>query len=119
VSLDLPYMPAVLGHASNDPIDRSAEGFAGHGAAGLPDGRQAFTCPRAWPTLDLEHENAVRCEDQIQVAGLPSALTQLTITHAQMLFAVAMEALGAAPSLAIHPHDAMGFPMRSIAHQNF
>jgi len=66
----------------------------------------------------LRHQNAVRQKDHIHVTGLPTAISELTIAHAQMLLAVPMEALCASPATTIHANDPADFPMCSIGNQN-
>ena len=103
MSLDTFTTPAVGPHAVESPRQRLAQRLSQHGTAGLPDSRQAFQCPRTRTALpQLAHQDAVRQEDHVQVAGLPLAVPELTIAHAQMLLAVPMEALGAAPAAPIH-----------------
>jgi len=53
------------------------------------DGRQTFPCPLTRTALpQLTHQDAVRQEDQVHVAGLTTAVPDLTFAHAQMLLAV-------------------------------
>jgi len=120
MSLDTVTTPAVRLKAIDRPGQRLAHGLSQHGQAGLPDGRQAFQCPRTRTALpQLTHQDAVRQEDHVQVAGLPLAVPELTVAHAQMLLAVPMEALGASPAATIDANDPADLPVRSIGHQDF
>ena len=42
--------------------------------------------------LQLRHQETVRQEDHVHMAGLTKATPKLTFTHAQMLLAIPMEA---------------------------
>jgi len=113
-------IPAILTHAIDHPIDGLPQRLAHHRSAGLPDGRQAFEGPRTRTAVaQLSHHDAVRQEDQVHVAGLATAFPELTIAHAQMLLAVPVEALGAAPAMAVHAENPMDLPLRSIRHEDF
>lgn len=119
MGLDFPTILAMLHHVIDNPIDRPAQRFAQHRAAGLSDGRQTFERPGTRAAVaQLTHQDAVRQEDQIHVAGLATAFPELTIAHAQMLLAVAMEALGAAPAMAVHAEDAADLPMGLVRHED-
>ena len=120
VGQDTRGFPAIFLDTFDGPGDGVAEGFTQHRSTGLADRRQPFKCPlMRTALLQLTHQQTVRQEDQIQVAGLPQATSQLTVAHAQLLLAVPMEALGAWPAAAIHTQHAAYLPTRSIAHQHF
>jgi len=101
------------------PGDRVAQGFLQYRSAGLPDGRQTFECPLTRTALpQLAHEDTVRQEDQVHMAGLAKAVPELTIAHAQMLLAVPMKALRPAPTAPVDPENTRYVPEGSIGHQN-
>jgi hypothetical protein len=104
-------------------INSSREGLSQslshHRSTGLTDGRQLDEGPFLRMTLlQLAHQQAVRQEDQIHVAGLPLAFPDLTIPHAQMLLAIPMEGLRAGPAMPIHHQDPDDFPVGAVGHQN-
>ena len=111
--------PTIFLYAIDHPGDCLTQRFSTYRTTGLPDGRQAFERPRTRTALPhLMHEQAVRQEDQIHVAGLPEAFPQLTVTHAQLLLAVPVEALRASPAASIRDEDATNLPVCSIAHKH-
>ncbi len=67
--------------------------------------------------LQLRHQETVRQEDHVHMAGLTKATPKLTFTHAQMLLAIPMEAFCACPTIAINPKDTSHFPSRSVGDQ--
>lgn len=102
------------------PLDSLAESLPHDRHTGLADSCQTLQCPRTRTTsLHLSHQNAVRQEDHILVSGLTHAAPELTIAHAQMLFAVPMEAFCSRPTPAVSPDDPIHFPVRSVGNQNF
>ena len=83
MSLDSITFPALL-HSFDDPGDRLAQRLSQHRGAGLPDGRQAFECPVPRTALpQLTYQDAVRQEDHVQMAGLPLAIPELTVSYRQ------------------------------------
>lgn len=111
--------PSIFLYAIDHPGDCLTQRFSTYRTTGLPDGRQAFERPRTRTALPhLLHEQAVRQEAQIHVAGLPQAFSQLTATHAQLLLAVPVEALSASPAASIRAENATNLPVRSIAHKH-
>ena len=112
MSLYFLTIPAVFLHTLDHPRDRLVQRLSQHRSTGLPDGRQAFKCPRTRTTmLQLAHLDAVRQKDHIHVSApgnLATAFSQLTIAHAQppgVLVAVLMEALRTTPAATIHTKD--------------
>ena len=102
----------------NYPRDRVTQSFLQHRQAGLSDGRQTFQCPCTRTALpQLAHEDAVRQEDHVHVAGLAKAIPELTIAHAQMLLAVPMKALRPAPTTPIDPQNPCDLPESPIGDQ--
>ena len=118
MSLDSITFPALL-HAFDDPGNRLAQRLSQHSGAGLPDGRQAFECPVPRTALpQLTHQDAVRQEYHVPMAGLPLAIPELTVAHAQMLLAVPMEALGASPAAPVNAENTADLPIGSVADQD-
>ena len=81
--LDPPIIPAFV-EVIDHPGDRLAQRFTEDRPAGLPDGRQAFECPVPRTALpQLTYQDAVRQEDHVQMAGLPLAIPELTVSYRQ------------------------------------
>lgn len=85
-------IPVVALDTFDDPCDSVTESLPKYAQAGLPDGRQTFPCPLTRTALpQLTHQDAVRQEDHVHVAGLTTAVPKLTFAHAHMLLAVPMD----------------------------
>ena len=120
MNLNTLNIPSVILDPLDHPGDCVTESLSKHRHTGLAYGRQAFLCPLTRTALpQLTHQHTVRQEDQIHVAGLATALPELTIAHAQMLLTVPMEALCAAPATTINFQYPRHFPMGAIADENF
>jgi hypothetical protein len=52
------------------------------------------------------------------VPGLALVVTQLTVSHAQLLLAIPMKGFRARPTMPISPYDARHLPLNPIGHQN-
>jgi len=112
-------IPTLILNPLDHPGDRVTESLSKHRHTGLAYGRQTFLCPLTRTALpQLTHQHTVRQEDQIHVAGLATALPELTIAHAQMLLAVPMEALGPSPATTINFQYPRHLPMGAIADEN-
>lgn len=112
-------IPVITFDAFDDPLDCIAEGLSQYRHAGLSDGRQTFPCPLIRTALpQLTHQDAVRQEDHIHVAGLTTAVPELTFAHAQMLLAVPMEALRPCPAATIHLQHTNNIPVGLITDQH-
>ena len=59
--------------------------------------------------LQLAHQSGVRQHDEVHVPGLAHSVTQLTLTHAQVLLPVPVVGLRAGPASLIDLQDA-GLP---------
>ncbi len=118
MQLDFLKTPTVHFGAFYHPPQGLAETLLEYGSTGLSDGRQTFQCPRTrMALLQLRHQETVRQEDHVHMAGLTKATPKLTFTHAQMLLAIPMEAFCACPTIAINPKDTSHFPSRSVGDQ--
>jgi len=118
MQLDFLKTPAIQFGAFYHPLQGLAETLLQDRPAGLSDGRQTFQCPRTrMALLQLRHQETVRQEDHVHVAGLTTATPKLTFTHAQMLLAIPMKAFCACPTIAINSKDASHFPSRSVGDQ--
>ena len=102
------------------PLESSAQGLVGDGATGLADGRQPLQRPilRAGGAK-LLHQETVRQHHQVHVPCLALAAAQLTVSHSQLLLAVAVKSFRARPALSIDLQDAIDFPACAIGQQNF
>ena len=102
------------------PLKGGSQCFVGNGAACLTDGRQSSERPMfGVGSLKLKHQQTVSQHYQVHMPCLALAATQLTVSHAQILLAVAMKGLRACPALSIRFQNAIDFPAGSIRHQNF
>jgi hypothetical protein len=100
------------------PLQGLTKTLVQYRSAGLSNGRQTFQCPRTrMALLQLRHQDAVRQEDHVHVAGLTTATPKLTFTHAQMLLAIPMEAFRACPAMTIHAKNPSHFPTRTVRDQ--
>jgi len=109
----------IIGDLNDGPLEGCAQGLGVHCAAGLADGRQPLASPLLGTALpEFDHQEAVRQHHQVHVPCLALATAQLTVSHAQLLFAVPMEGLGACPATTITAHNARCFPGRPIGNQD-
>src|ERR1700683_3309350 len=69
--------------------------------------------------LQLLHQETVRQHDEVHMPGLALGVTQLTVSHAQLLLAIPVEGLRAGPTMAVHPQNTTNFPGCPIADQYF
>ena len=119
MQLDSLETPAVDFGTFYHPLQGLAETLLQHRSAGLSDGRQTFQCPRTrMALLQLGHQETIRQEDHVHVAGLATATPKLTFTHAQMLLAIPMEAFCACPTIAIYTKNTSHLPSRPVRDQS-
>lgn len=104
----------------DSPGKRLSEGFARDGTTGLADGHQACLSPlEGAVVLHLAHQSGVHHHDEVHVPGLAQSVTQVTVTHAQMLLPVPMIGLGSGPASLVDLQDAVGFPVDAVGNQHF
>jgi len=60
----------------------------------------------------------VRQEDHIHVAGLTTAIPELTIAHAQVLLAIPMKAFRASPAITVNPQNSCNFPISPVGNED-
>ena len=119
MKLDFLKTPTINFGAFYNPLQGLTETLLQDRPTGLSDSRQTLQCPRTrMALLQLRHQETVRQEDQVHVAGLTTAAPKLTFTHAQMLLAIPMEAFCACPTIAIYTKDSSHFPSRSVGDQS-
>ena len=101
----------IIGDLLHGPGEGRAQGLDSDGAASPADGRQPPERPffRAG-MLQLNHQQTVRQEHQVHVPRLALATTQLTVSHAQLLFPVAVKRFGAGPTLSVGFQNAINLP---------
>jgi hypothetical protein len=118
MQLDFLKTPTIDLSAFYHPLQGLAETLLEYRSAGLSDGRQTLQCPLTrMALLQLRHQETVRQEDQVHVAGLATAIPKLAFTHAQMLLAIPMEAFCACPTIAVYTKDTSHFPSRPVGDQ--
>src|SRR5215212_5204582 len=101
--------------AINHPFERLGQRFAEDQPTGFADGRQAHVRPVLRTVVShLPHEGGIRQDDQMHVPGLAQAVSELTLTHAEMLLSVPMEGLCPCPAFPIRLEHAMDFPIGAI-----
>src|SRR3954453_3354204 len=111
--------PIRVAHAVHGPSQRLPEGLTQDRPTGLADGHQRPVRPLIRMALpQLPHQEAVRQHDEVHMPGLALAVTQLTVPHAQLLLALAMERLRACPAVPIAAHRSINLPLHAIAHQD-
>jgi hypothetical protein len=110
--------PSIDLYAVNRPGDGLAQRLPQHRPAGLSYGRQTLKCPFTRTALpQMAHKDAVRKNNHIHVPGLAKARSKLTVAHAQMLFAVPMEALRPTPAASINAEYSTYLPISAIGNE--
>ena len=91
----------------------------GNSATGLADGRQPFDRPffRA-VRCQLSHQQTVRQHHQVHVPRLALAAAKLTVSHAQLLFPVAVKGFRAGPTITIRLENAIDFPTSAVGDEH-
>jgi hypothetical protein len=112
---DAVVRPGGFGGFINGPGDGVSQGLAHDGSTGFADGSQHGMCPFTRTALPhLCDQKRVRQHDEVHVPGLALALTQLTVSPAQMLLAVPMKGFRARPALAVDVEDATDLPVDPV-----
>ena len=102
------------------PGERRPQGLFEHRPTGFADGHQPMERPfLRTALLQLAHEQTVRQHDQVHVPGLALGITQLTITHPELLLAVPMKGLRTRPAIPVDLQDSRHLPGDPIGHQDF
>ncbi len=85
MNLNTLKIPSIGFDTVNRPGDCIAENLSKYRHTGLAYGRQVFLCPLTRTALpQLVHQNAMRQEDHIHMAGLAKAAPELTVAHAPL-----------------------------------
>jgi hypothetical protein len=69
--------------------------------------------------LQLAHQSGVHQDDEVHVPGLALSVPELTLAHAQMQLPVPVKGLCPSPASLVDLQDAVRFPIRPIADQDF
>ena len=111
--------PRVTAAAFHGPRQRLAQGFTQDRSTGFADGRQLPVRPLLRLALpQLPHQQTGRPHHEVHVPGLALAVTQLTVSPAQLLLAIPMERFRACPTIPVRSHDAAHLPVDPIGRQD-
>ena len=109
----------IFGDLIDGPRQGGAQSLVHYAAAGFADGCQPMESPIFRTAVaELAHQQTVRQHDQVHVPGLALAVAQLTVSHAQLLLAVAVKGFRAGPTLSIHAQNTMDLPTCAVGNQN-
>jgi hypothetical protein len=101
------------------PFECGSQGLVGNGAAGLADRRQPLQRPFLRTAIfELLHQERVRQHHQVHMPRLALAAAQLTRSHAQLLFAIAVKGFCAGPTITVRLEDPIDFPPSAIGDQS-
>ena len=109
----------IIGDLLHGPDEGGAQGLRGNSAAGLADGRQPLDCPFfRVGLLELFHQKIVRQHHQVHVPRLALATAKLTVSHAQLLFSVAVKSFCPCPTVTIGLKNSLDFQTSTVRYEH-